>query len=79
MWKAWAILKLEKKDNDLRWYAAISDIWDVCCLGTEYISKKVIEAPENSEFFERVYGDDISWKLFRIAEQLRDIYNKAFK
>lgn len=75
MWKQGAILHIE--DNG---YVAIEDIWNACkSLHSEYISTGIIEDPDNSEWFERVYPDTISGKLYRTKDQLVEIYNGAFK
>ena len=75
MWRAGAILS----DNGEGRYTAIEDIWNnVKSLGNEYISGRIIEDAENSEYFERVYSDTISGKLYRTKDQLIDMYKTTF-
>jgi hypothetical protein len=76
LWKVGAVLKLTS-DRDS--YIALEDIWDsVPVIGNEYVSARIIEHPDNSKFFERVYLDTITGKLFRTKDQLIDIYHKNF-
>lgn len=58
MWLKGAILKLDSDMGTDGGYQTISDVWDACDLNGEYISKRIIEAPENTKFFERVYKVD---------------------
>jgi len=47
--------------------------------GNEYISARIIEHPDNAEFFERVYYTSIKGQIFRTKDQLVEMYEKAFK
>lgn len=76
MWKEGAVIS---DDNDSGGYRAVEDIWDKVPLKTEYISSHIIESPDNSDFFERVYKDTISGNLYRTADQLREMYKQSFK
>jgi hypothetical protein len=74
LWKEGAIIKLESDG-----YKAIEDVWDaVPCIGTEYISARIIEHIDNAEFFERVYPDNIKGKIFRTKVQLIEFYKENF-
>lgn len=75
LWKQGAIIHDQNKGQ----YVGVEDIWDVVPTADEYISARVIEHPENAEFFERVYPDTLSGKLFRTKDQLAEIYNNTFK
>ncbi len=77
LWKAGAILKNHKYTNS-RGYAPIEDVWNRVG-GDDYITDIYVEAPENTEYFERVYPDTISGKLFRTKDQVVEAYEKAFK
>lgn len=55
MWEEGAILKLDTSSGSGGGYTAISDVWDSVELDGEYISARIIEHPDNTEFFERVY------------------------
>lgn len=74
MWKEGAIIS-----NVTTGYTAIEDIWDKVPLGGEYISARIVEHPDNSVFFERVYQDSVKGSFYRTADQLREAYNKSFK
>lgn len=76
MWKEGAIIS----DKNPGQYSSVEDIWDVCPpVSSEYISPAIIEHPDNENFFERVYPDTISGKLFRTKDQLVTLYETAFK
>lgn len=74
IWKTGAILTDEDKGE----YVAIQDFWNVC-KHQEYLSAPIVEAPENAEFFERVYKDSVSGMIFRTADQMKALYETAFK
>jgi hypothetical protein len=77
LWKEGAIIKL---NSDGKGYTAIEDIWDaVPTVDSEYISMRIVEHPDNSEFFERVYADDIKGRIFRTKDELVELYQKTFK
>ncbi|MBV6446404.1 MAG: hypothetical protein IFNCLDLE_02702 [Ignavibacteriaceae bacterium] len=79
LWKEGAILKLQANGGDMG-YEPIEDIWDTTPNnGREYISARIVEHPNNSEWFERVYQDTIKEGFFRTAEQLKEAYKKSFK
>jgi len=53
LWKKGAILEMKDGENG---YDPISDLWDNTEVNQgEYITARVVEAPENAEWFERVY------------------------
>ena len=70
LWDEGAILECDAREGENGGYRAISDLWDRMDLGSEYISAPIIEAPENAEFFERVYPlGAIEKKLFGTKKQ----------
>lgn len=74
LWKEGAILKLQGNG-----YRAIEDIWNSTPqIGEEYISTRVIECPTNVEYFERVYPDTITGRVFKTKDQLIEIYKSSF-
>jgi hypothetical protein len=76
LWKEGAILK----HNGSNGYEPIEDIWDSTpSNGSEYISTRIIEHPDNAAFFERVYKDDLAGNVYRTAEKMRTMYKDAFK
>jgi hypothetical protein len=76
LWKEGAILKNSATESG---YQAVEEIWDaIGCIGGEYISKRIIECEENKEWFERVYPDTITGKLYKTKDQLLAIYKDAF-
>jgi hypothetical protein len=75
IWKEGAILT----DQDEERYIGIEDIWNtVTGVKDEYISARIIEHPDNHEYFERVYPDTITGKLYRTKDQMVEMYKKAF-
>lgn len=53
LWKKGAILEMKEGESG---YNPISDLWDNTEVnGTEYITARIVEAPENAKYFERVY------------------------
>lgn len=74
MWKEGAIIS---NGDDSSGYVPIEDIWNVFEDQTEYISHSIIE--NNSEWFERVYRDNLKGNVFRSADKLKEIYKKKFK
>lgn len=80
IWKTGAILTIEGSPNgSANGYTAIEDIWDAVPVEKEWISPSIIEHSGNSEFFERVYPDNITGKLYKTKDQLLEMYNVAFK
>lgn len=77
LWKEGAILSNSYDNN--KGYVAIEDIWNKVPIGGEYISAEIIEHPDNSDFFERVYSDDIKGKIFRTKDEILGVYKKSFK
>ena len=59
-------------------YTAIENVWHKVPLNTEYISSPIIEHPDNGDFFESVYPDTLKGNIYRAADQLRELYKKAF-
>ena len=77
LWKAGAILSMA---DGLPGYNAIEDIWDATpVVNGEYITARNVEHPDNSAYFERVYPDTVTGKLFKTAKQLAEMYRGAFK
>ena len=74
MWKEGAII-MSNGDG----YRPIEDIWNAVPLGSEYISDHIIEHPDNSDFFEKVYPDTVTGNLYRTKEQMLNLYKTAFK
>jgi len=75
LWKEGAILSNQEKDQ----YVPIEDIWNnIKSVGSEYISARIIEDENNSEYFERVYPDTIQGSIYRTKDQLIDLYKKSF-
>lgn len=80
MWKAGAVIKEQNQGGAHHGYVAIEDIWDtVPTIGGEYISARIVEHPDNAEFFERVYPDTLGGKIYRTKDQLAELYSGAFK
>ncbi len=80
LWKEGAILRLNQKYGHDGGYEPIEDIWDVIpSCKDDYVSATIIEHPDNSKFFERIYPDSVTGKLFKTKDQLLDMYSKAFK
>lgn len=70
MWDEGAILERDEKLGLNGGYYAIDDLWDRVDTGDEYISAGIVEAPENAEFFERVYPlGALEKKLFGTKKQ----------
>ena len=80
----WAILSLRPNKTETQWwYSPIDnmDIWDATSVNwNEYITKRIIDEHISlwSGYFERVYTDDIKWKVLKTAEQLKESYKEAF-
>lgn len=75
LWKQGAILKQEGNG-----YRALEDIWDaIPVVGGEYISTRIVEHRDNAAFFERIYQDTITGRLFRTKDQLSVLYEETFK
>lgn len=75
MWEEGAILSSQGSG-----YTPISDIWNHVELGGEYISDRIIEAPGNAEFFEKVYKVDLLTKvLYETKEKAKELMAKNFK
>jgi hypothetical protein len=80
LWKAGAILQEKDIGTNSAGYVAVEDVWDaVPTVGGEYISSRIIEHPDNADYFERVYPDTLKGKLFHTKDQLVELYNGAFK
>lgn len=70
LWKKGAILR-GSSDG----YRPIEDVWDATPVNdTEYISKRIIEHPDNSKYFERVYLTSDESRYLTAAE-----YRKQYK
>lgn len=77
LWKKGAILKKEEDENG---YAPISDLWDTTEVnGTEYITAKIVEAPENAKYFERVYEMSKGKQaVYLVKEKAQETASKFF-
>lgn len=79
MWLKGAIIKLTSEGSD-GGYIAISDLWDVVPLNGEYISRRIIEHPDNSEFFERVHDVTVLGKLrYLTTPEARKAHEELYK
>lgn len=77
LWNLWAIIC---KEDWEQWYLPISDFMKKSeGDNSEYISAWIIEDKVNSEYFERVYTDDVLWKIFKTKDKMKEIYEKMFK
>jgi hypothetical protein len=79
MWREGAILQYNQALGSDGGYEATEDVWDAIKLDGEYISTRIIESEENSQFFERVYPDTLKGNIYRTKEQVIELYNKSFK
>lgn len=75
LWKAGAIIQ----DQDKGHYLPIEDIWNKTPEQSEYISGKIIESTETSDYFERVYKNSLTGTLYQTKDQLLALYQAAFK
>lgn len=76
IWEEGAILSNEGNSTS---YKPIEDIWNRVP-GTigYYESEKIVEAHENSHWFERVYRDSVTGMIFKTSDQLKTLYQIAF-
>ena len=75
LWKEGAILSDQGEGE----YRAVENIWDnTKGDNTEYISARIIEDEYNYEYFERVYPDTLTGKLYRTKDQLLQLYINTF-
>lgn len=85
LWEEGAILVSFDKINvavtpENKGYEPIEDIWNSTPVnGPEYISARIIEHPNNTDYFERVYPDTILGKFYYTKDQLVTKYKEAFK
>lgn len=78
LWEEGAILKFNPAlGSGAGGYEAIEDIWNVITI-VDWITKAVVEAKENEEYFERVYPDTISGKLYKTKDQLVESFKSSF-
>lgn len=75
LWAEGAILS----DRDNGQVMPIEDIWNKTEKQTEYITRRIIEHPNNADYFERVYKDSITGNLYKTKDQLVDMYKAVFK
>ena len=76
MWKKGAILKCS--DGGVK-VTAIEDIWNTTpAIAAEYISLPIIACPSNAEYFERVYPDTLTGRLFKTKDQMINLYKESF-
>lgn len=66
MWEKGAILEYNSSRGSSGGYEAVSDLWDVCELGGEYVSKSIIE--NNPGWFGRVYEVSVLGKAKYLAK-----------
>lgn len=72
LWNKWTIIVNE---TGYKWYEPMSDFMKRSEFDTtEYISKQIIEDKINTDFFERVYTDDITWKIFKTKDEMIKLY-----
>lgn len=77
LWEEGAILANTANGNG---YTSIEQLWNRVDKTEQYFEGElVVEAPENSHWFERVYKDTVSGNIFRTADQMKKLYNQAFK
>lgn len=80
LWREGAIISDAKNDGG---YLPIEDIWTKIdpqsSNGWGGKSRLIVESPMNEEWYERVYKDNVSGMVYRTADQMRDLYQKAFK
>ncbi len=78
LWQKGAILK---QDEDGEGYRPIDDLWDTTEEnGNEYISARIIEAPENKQYFQRVYVMSKGKKvLYLTKEKAREASSKFYE
>jgi hypothetical protein len=62
MWKEGAIIS----DGGKGTYTAVQEIWNN------------VKSSGNADYFERVYPDTVSGKLFRTKDQMIEMYKTAF-
>lgn len=79
LWVQGAILRFDSKLGNSGGYAPLEDIWStVPTVKDEYICSHIIEHADNSEWFERIYPDSVSGKIYRTKDQLIEVYKSAF-
>lgn len=79
LWKEGAVLE-KRADCGTGGYKPVEDVWDSTpCNGDEYITSRIVEHENNSEWFERVYKNTIAGSLYKTADQLKQTYKDAFK
>lgn len=79
IWKEGAILEFDSSLGNDGGYKAINDLWDTCELNGEWITRNIIEAPENSDTFARVYNVGKQDKMvFATKEKAREMANSMF-
>lgn len=78
LWLKGAILVKEDDDNG---YAPIDELWDATEVnGNEYITTKIIEAPENAKYFERVYVVSKGKRvIYAVKEKAREMAAKNYE
>ena len=75
LWAEGAILS----DKGNREVLPIEDIWNKTQNQGEYITRRIIEDPNNADYFEKVYKDSITGNLYKTKDQLVDMYKAVFK
>lgn len=75
LWAEGAILS-DKGDGCI---LPIEDIWNKTKNQNEYITRRIIEDPNNADYFEKVYKDSITGNLYKTKDQLVDMFKEAFK
>lgn len=76
LWEEGAILS-----NDGSGYAAISDLWDTCdTIDSEYLSTRIVENPDLSDWFERVYHiKGLGKGKYVTKKAAKALHNKDYK
>ena len=71
LWEEGAIIS---NTNTSGGYSPVEDIWNKTKDQNEYITSKIIEDDINSDFFERVYADNLEKMIFKTKDQLKDAF-----
>lgn len=78
LWLKGAILS-DECDSD--GYKPVDELWDATEVnGNEYISRRIIEAPENEKYFERVYVVSKGKRVvYMVKEKAREAAAKYYE
>lgn len=75
LWEEGAIL-FDKGNGHV---VPIEDIWNKTENQTEYITRRIVEDPNNADYFEKVYKDSITGNLYKTKDQLVSMFKAVFK